>query len=42
MWEDTPHVWTLFQGWLPEADVALKRVAAFITQKLALPPLDEN
>lgn len=30
LWEDTPHVWAIFQGWLPEADEALSRVADFI------------
>ncbi|HHL20222.1 MAG TPA: alpha/beta hydrolase [Aliiroseovarius sp.] len=29
-WPDTPHVWVLADGWVPEAREALKRVAAFI------------
>lgn len=29
LWPDTPHVWQLFRGWLPEADDALERTAAF-------------
>lgn len=29
LWPDTPHVWQLFRWWLPEADDALERVAAF-------------
>lgn len=29
LWPDAPHVWQLFRGWLPEADDALDRVAAF-------------
>ena len=28
-WPDTPHVWHLFLGWIPEADEALDRVAEF-------------
>ena len=28
-WPDTPHVWHLFLGWIPEANEALDRVAAF-------------
>jgi acetyl esterase/lipase len=38
LWPDAPHVWPIFQGWLPEADAALRRVAAFIAAELrALP-----
>lgn len=32
LWDDTPHVWQIFQGWLPEADSALARVGAFVRQ----------
>lgn len=34
LWRGTPHVWPIFQGWLPEADVALGRIAAFVRAKL--------
>jgi acetyl esterase/lipase len=30
-----PHVWQLYQGWLPEADAALDRAAAFLRRALA-------
>lgn len=42
MWDDTPHVWTLFQGWIPEADKALARVAAFIAQRFPSSQQGEN
>jgi acetyl esterase/lipase len=29
-WPDAPHVWVILDGWIPEARVALKRVADFI------------
>ena len=29
-WPDTPHVWVLFDGWLPEAREALQRTADFV------------
>jgi epsilon-lactone hydrolase len=29
-----PHVWQLYQGWLPEADAALDRAAAFVRASL--------
>ncbi len=29
-WADTPHVWVLFDGLLPEARQALERIAAFV------------
>ena len=28
-WPDTPHVWHLFLGWIPEANEAMDRVAEF-------------
>lgn len=31
LWDDTPHVWQLFRGWLPEADDALDRTARFLS-----------
>lgn len=30
LWDETPHVWQIFQGWVPEADLALDRIATFI------------
>lgn len=42
MWDNTPHVWPLFQGWLPEADAALNRVADFVTQRVPAPPRSES
>lgn len=38
LWGHLPHVWPIFQGWLPEADEALARVAAFMTARLPSPP----
>lgn len=32
LWPDTPHVWQLFRGWLPEADDAIDRVADFAAE----------
>ena len=32
IWPDTPHVWVMFDGWLPEARTALQRVADFIAE----------
>ena len=37
-WHDTPHVWQIFRGWLPEADEALDRVAAFVRDCLRSSP----
>lgn len=37
LWGDLPHVWPIFQGWLPEADEALARHARFITARLPAP-----
>lgn len=38
LWGDLPHVWALFQGWLPEADAAVTNIAGFIRRQLpALP-----
>jgi acetyl esterase/lipase len=30
----TPHVWQVYHGWLPEADAALARAAAFVRRCL--------
>ncbi len=30
IWSDLPHVWQIFHGWLPDADLALLQVAQFI------------
>ncbi len=39
LWEDTPHVWVIFQGWLPEADAALDKAVAFMRARFrAAPP----
>ena len=37
MWDDPPHVWPIFQGWLPEADEALARIAGFIRSQPRVP-----
>jgi acetyl esterase/lipase len=34
LWDDCPHVWALFQGWLPEADAAVANIAGFIRRQL--------
>ena len=36
LWPDAPHVWQLFRGWLPEADDALERAAAFARDRLTV------
>jgi acetyl esterase/lipase len=36
LWPDAPHVWQLFRGWLPEADDALDRAAAFVRDRLTV------
>lgn len=38
LWDDCPHVWALFQGWLPEADAAVARIAGFIRRRLPVLP----
>jgi acetyl esterase/lipase len=30
VWPEMPHVWQLFGGFLPEADAAIERIAAFL------------
>ncbi|WP_273250195.1 alpha/beta hydrolase [Sediminimonas qiaohouensis] len=34
-WEDAPHVWQVFDGWLPEARAALRAVASFVQTSFA-------
>ena len=34
-WEDAPHVWQAFDGWLPEARAALLAVASFVQTSFA-------
>lgn len=34
MWRDTPHVWPIFRGWLPEADIAIARAGAWLAATL--------
>ena len=43
-WPDAPHVWHLFDGWVPEARDALTRVAAFVREALrpVARPRDES
>lgn len=36
-WPHAPHVWQLFDGWLPEARVALRRAARFARHQLGVP-----
>ncbi|PWE31156.1 alpha/beta hydrolase [Maritimibacter sp. 55A14] len=35
LWPDAPHVWQIFQGWLPEADAALARATGFLRDQLS-------
>lgn len=30
VWKNTPHVWQIFAGWLPEADQSLKKATSFL------------
>jgi acetyl esterase/lipase len=32
LWDDLPHVWQIFQDWVPEATTALNRAALFLRQ----------
>lgn len=34
LWPDAPHVWQLFDGWVPEARAALEKAAAFVDARL--------
>lgn len=42
LWADAPHVWQIFDGWIPEARAALERAAAFVSRclKQARPPAE--
>lgn len=42
LWDDVPHAWPIFQGWLPEADEALSRAAGFMRQRRPAPPRGES
>ncbi|MBV1868110.1 MAG: alpha/beta hydrolase [Marinosulfonomonas sp.] len=42
LWPDLPHVAALFQGFLPEADQSLSRVAKFIGQLQGLHPAADS
>jgi acetyl esterase/lipase len=42
LWGDLPHVWQIFQGWLPEADEALARIARFTTALFPEPSAGGN
>ena len=33
-WDNTPHVWQFFHGYLPEADAAMDGIARFVTPLL--------
>lgn len=37
-WPTAPHVWHLFDGWLPEARAALQGAAAFVRERLRPEP----
>ncbi len=42
-WPDAPHVWQMLDGWLPEARVAMEKVADFVEDCLSRPrPESEN
>jgi acetyl esterase/lipase len=34
LWPRVPHVWQFYPGWLPEADRALDRAAAFLSRRM--------
>ena len=44
LWVDCPHVWQIFDGWVPEARDALQRTADFVQSQLnpVPPPQSEN
>jgi len=42
LWDDTPHVWQIFDGRVPEARDALVRTAAFVARRLKAPPLPDE
>ncbi len=37
IWAELPHVWQIFNGWLPDADLALLQIAQFIGAQFRLP-----
>ncbi|SOB92567.1 acetyl esterase/lipase [Rhodobacter sp. JA431] len=37
LWPDAPHVWQMFDGWVPEARAALRDAADFARKCLSLP-----
>lgn len=41
-WPDAPHVWIIFDGWIPESREALKRAAKFINQQFQDEKPSEN
>ncbi|MCR8724020.1 alpha/beta hydrolase [Frigidibacter sp. ROC022] len=42
LWGDLPHVWAMYQGWLPEADAAVTNIAGFIRRQLPALPTGGN
>lgn len=37
LWPDAPHVWQIFDGWIPEAREALEKAGAFAKEQLSPP-----
>lgn len=37
-WPDAPHVFQIFDGWVPEARESLREIADFVTERLAIAP----
>lgn len=42
LWPDAPHVWQIFDGWIPEARDALEKAGAFAKAQLNRSSQDEN
>lgn len=42
LWPDAPHVWQIFDGWVPEARDALKKAGAFAKTCVNRPSQGEN
>ncbi len=42
LWPDCPHVWQIFDGWIPEARDALQKTADFTRGCLSLAPLQRS
>ena len=40
LWKDAPHVWQIFDGWLPEARDALEKAGAFAKAQFSLAAQD--